>query len=183
MRTMHRAMAGLATLVIAGSFLGCGDLGRAPTGPDPSAAALLDVSTNSASTVTTNDRVPFAGMVVVPCANNGAGEVVAVSGTLHVLTHQTLSSSGNVHVKVHFQPQGATGVGLTTGDQYRGTGVTQEETNLNGPLPITDTFIDNFRIIGPGPNNNLLIHQTIHITINANGVVTAEVTNISVECR
>jgi hypothetical protein len=174
-----RVVAALATLGLAGSPLGCRDFARDPTGPNAMSASPVF----AASTITTNQQVPFAQIVIVPCANNGAGEPVLISGTLHILQHQTVSDAGNVHVKVHFQPQGAGGVGLITGDAYRATGVTQEEFNINGPLPITDTFINNFRIIGQGPDNNLLVHQTIHITINANGELTAEVVNTSVECR
>ena len=76
------------------------------------------------------------------------------------------------------------GVGLTTGDTYNATGVTQEQDSL----PLTNgatefTFINNFKIIGQGPDNNLLIHQTVHVTVNANGDVTTTVDNLSVECR
>jgi hypothetical protein len=183
MGTIRRGVAGLTAVIIAGLLLGCGDGAGGPTGPDRFASPLLGLSANSASTITTNDQVPFSFTVFVPCANGGAGEDVFVSGTLHVLTHQTISSSGNVQVKVHFQPQGATGVGQTTGDTYHATGVTQEEFNQNGTYPFTDTFVNNFRLIGPGPNNNLLIHENLHITINANGVVTAFVDNFSIECR
>ena len=175
----RRIMAGLATVIVAGSLLGCGDTGTGPSRP----TAMSAPPVFAASTVTTNQQVPFAQIVFVPCANNGAGEPVLISGTLHILQHQTLSDAGNLHIKVHFQPQGASGVGLVTGDEYRATGVTQEELNLNGPLPFTDTFINNFRIIGQGPDNNLLVHQTIHFTINANGELTADVVNTSVECR
>src|SRR3989442_10493065 len=66
-----------------------------------------------AITSTTNLEVPLAISVLVPCANGGAGEVVDVSGTLHVLLHFTLSDSGRVTLKEHFQPQGASGVGGT----------------------------------------------------------------------
>jgi hypothetical protein len=45
------------------------------------------------------------------------------------------------------------------------------------------TFINNFRLIGQGPDNNLQVHQTIHTTINANGTVTSVVNNTSVECQ
>ena len=136
-----------------------------------------------ATTVTTNEQIPFELIAFVPCANGGAGELVLVSGTLHVLTHQTIDTQGGVHAKTHFQPQGATGVGLTTGDTYHATGVTQEHFNFNASAGFTDTFINNFRIIGEGPDNNLLVHQTIHVTITPNGDVTSEVLNTSVECR
>jgi hypothetical protein len=134
-----------------------------------------------ATTVTTNEQIPFSLIAFVPCANDGAGEEVLVTGTLHVLEHVTIDARGGLHVKIHFQPQGATGVGLTTGDTYHATGVTQEHFNATGVF--NDTFINNFRMIGPGPNNNLLVHQTIHITITPNGDVTSDVVNTSVECR
>jgi hypothetical protein len=136
-----------------------------------------------AITVTTNEQIPFSLIDFVPCANGGAGEEVLVTGTLHVLTHVTIDARGGLHVKLHVQPQGASGIGLTTGDTYRGTGVTQEHFNFNASGGFTDTFINNFRLIGQGPGNNLLVHQTIHVTVTPNGDVTSEVENTSVECR
>ena len=139
------------------------------------------VARAEATTVTTNEQIPFSLIAFVPCANGGAGEDVLVTGTLHVLSHVTIDAKGGIHVKQHFQPQGATGVGLTTGDTYHATGVTQEHFNATGGF--TDTFINTFRIIGQGPGNNLLVHQTIHVTVTPNGDVTSEVVNTSVECR
>jgi hypothetical protein len=52
-----------------------------------------------------------------------------------------------------------------------------------GPLPITETFVNNFRIIGDGTGNNLLVHSTFHITVNAAGVLTAFVDGFRSECR
>jgi hypothetical protein len=180
MGTMRRAVAGLTTLVVGGSLLACGDAARGPTGPGPLTGPLL-----SASTAITNDQVSFAQVAFVPCANNGAGEPVLISGTLHVLIHETISDAGQAQFKFHFQPQGASGVGLTTGDTYRATGVTQQTTtvDLTDGAPLEFTFINNFRIIGRGRDNNLLVHLTVHITVNANGELTAEVVNTSAECR
>ena len=183
MSAIRRAVAGLTTLVVGGLLLGCGDVAQGPTALSPSASPLLNASANSAFTQTTNEQVPVTIFVFVSCANGGAGEVVALQGDLHILSHVTVSNSGNVHVKVHFQPMGISGQGLTTGDKYQGTGVTQEQFNSNGPLPITDTFINNFRIIGQGPGNNFLVHATFHITINANGDVTSVVDNFKAECK
>ena len=133
--------------------------------------------------ITTNDFVPFAQINLVPCANGGAGELVLIQGTLHIQQHITINNN-RATIKSHFQPQGGEGVGLTTGDKYNPNGVTQEVDTL----PLTGgaaefTFINNFRIIGQGPDNNLLVHQTIHTTVNANGTVTSVVDNTSVECR
>lgn len=134
-----------------------------------------------ATTVTTNEQVPITVFAFVPCANDGAGELVLLTGTLHVLTHVTIDDQGGLHVKQHFQPQGLSGVGLTTGDTYRGTGVTQTE--FNATAATEQTSINNFRIIGQGPDNNFLVHSTFHVTVNANGEVTTVVDNFSTECR
>jgi hypothetical protein len=43
--------------------------------------------------------------------------------------------------------------------------------------------VNNFRVIGPGKNNNLLIHENMHITINESGEITSDVDNVSIECK
>jgi hypothetical protein len=147
------------------------------------ASSLAAAVSAQATAITTNDFVPFAQINFVPCANGGAGELVRISGTLHIQQHITINGN-RANIKSHFQPQGAGGTGLTTGDTYNATGVTQEQDSI----PLTNgaaefTFINNFRLIGQGPDNNLLVHQTIHVTINANGDVTSTVTDTSIECR
>jgi hypothetical protein len=135
----------------------------------------------AAETYTDNVRIPYEFYVYVPCAAGGAGEDVYLSGTLHMLFHTTLDNSGGYHSKYHFQPQGITGTGLVTGAKYQATGVTQGMDN--GKVGFESTFVNNFKIIGQGPGNNFLIHENFHITVNANGEVTAYVDNFSVECK
>src|SRR5690242_2161923 len=53
--------------------------------------------------------------VHVACANGGTGEDVLLSGSLRVVFHVTISSSGHVTVKNRVQPRGIRGTGLTTG--------------------------------------------------------------------
>jgi hypothetical protein len=133
-----------------------------------------------AETFTVSTTFPISFVVFVPCANGGAGEDVFLSGNLHDLFHITINDN-SLHVKVHDQPQGISGTGLTTGVKYQATGVTQEEFNTS--FGVTDTFVNNFRIIGQGPGNNLLVHDNFHITINANGTVTAIHDNFRVDCK
>jgi hypothetical protein len=134
-----------------------------------------------ATTVTTNEQVPITVFAFVPCANDGAGELVTLTGTLHVLTHVTMDDQGGLHVMQHFQPQGISGTGTTTGDTYRGTGVTLTE--FNATAGVEQTSVNNFRIIGQGPDNNFLVHSTFHVTVTPDGDVTTVVDNSSVECR
>ena len=152
------------------------------------ATMLLTVSVAGAAlsqalSLTTNDFVPFAQAVLVPCAADGAGEMVLVEGVLHIQQHITINNN-RATIKSHFQPQGAGGVGQTTGDKYNAVGVTQEVDTL----PIVGgaaefTFINNFRLIGQGNDNNLQIHQTVHVTINANGDVVNTIDNTTVDCN
>lgn len=134
-----------------------------------------------ATTFTDNVKVPIDIFVFVPCAAGGAGEFVVLSGTLHMLFRTTIDSRGGFHSKFHFQPQGVSGTGLTTGAKYQATGVTQGTDN--GKVGFVSTFVNNFRVIGQGPGNNFMIHENFHITVNANGEVTAFVDNFRVTCR
>jgi hypothetical protein len=137
-----------------------------------------------ATTVTTNVQMPVEPFIQdVPCANGGAGEDISLTGTLHVLIHTTEGPGGKFLLKEHFQPQGVSAVGLVTGDIYRATGVTQDVTNNNVQAGETTSFVNNFRMIGPGKDNNLLIHEVAHATVHPDGTVSVSFDRMSVECR
>jgi len=141
------------------------------------------VAFSQALTITTNDFIPFSQLVFVPCANGGAGEDVLVEGILHIQQHITINNN-RATVKTHVQPQGADGVGQTTGDSYNAVGLTQEVDTIALTGGATEfTFINNFRLIGQKTDNNFQVHQTIHVTINANGDVTNSVDNTTIDCN
>jgi hypothetical protein len=127
-----------------------------------------------------NTSFPIALNVFVPCANGGAGEVVALTGELHDMFNVTVDSNG-LRLDVHDNPQGVSGRGLTTGDKYQATGVTRLNLNFAGAIELT--FVNNFRIIGQGPGNNFLVHDNLHLTVNDAGDVTAFHDNFRTECR
>jgi hypothetical protein len=139
------------------------------------APAHAAVQVNSGQTISLS--------VFVPCAAGGAGELVDLSGTLHTLI-TFAANKNNVAGYLHSQPQGISGVGETTGDKYQATGVTLE--SFGGSLQngqFNQTFVNNFRIIGQGPGNNFLVHETVHITVNANGSVTVFHDDFSAACK
>jgi len=149
------------------------------------ATAMTIIGAHSVTAeVTQNISVPLDGFsVFIPCANNGAGELVIFQGNLHVLLSFTINNN-RVSGKDHFQPQGLTGTGNVTGDKYQGTGVTQSMFSgslVNGQFE--STSVNNFRIIGQGPGNNYLVHEIAHITINANGLATVFFDSLSVDCK
>jgi hypothetical protein len=125
-------------------------------------------------------QVPFALDVFIPCVPEDAN----LSGTLHALLHLTLDAGGGFHGVVHFQPMGVSGVGLTTGLKYQATGVTETtESFASSGAPFDSTSVDNFRIVGQGPGNNVLVHALTHYTVTANGDLTAAVLQASAECK
>jgi hypothetical protein len=130
--------------------------------------------------VITNDMasIGFAGFV--PCANGGAGEILSGRIDVHNLVTSTVNDN-HTSDRFQFQPHG-TMVGAITGDAYRVTGVTQgtsSESLQNGHYTLT--YVNSFRLIGPGPGNNLLVHETAHMTIDGD-VVVVEHDNLSIEC-
>jgi hypothetical protein len=133
----------------------------------------------SASAATQSSTFPIDIFQDNPC--NNPPTTIELTGDLHKVSDVTMNSAGGFHVKTQFNPQGVTGVDLTTGATYQGTGVTNNEFNINVGQQIL--FINNFRIIGEGRVANLLIHEVEHTTINANGELTSFHDNVSTECK
>lgn len=146
-------------------------------------AMLAIFITPANAAVQVNDKTDITLQVFVPCAAGGAGEIVDLSGPLHTLITFTINGN-NVSGVEHFQPQGISGTGETTGLKYQGTGITATSfrTSLQNGQANT-TFINRFDIIGQGPSNNFVIHETAHITFNADGTVTVFFDNFSIECK
>jgi hypothetical protein len=146
------------------------------------AVAVL-TATPVQAVVTENDSIDIDLVVFVPCANGGVGELVELNGPLHILLTFTINGN-NISGKTHFQPEGISGVGLDTGDRYHATGVTQD--HFKGSLSngqFNQIFVNNFRIIDQDPGNNFLVHENFHLTITANGAVTAVHDNFSIDCK
>jgi hypothetical protein len=145
-------------------------------------SALLSVPADAA--VQVNDVSDINLTFFVPCAAGGAGELVDLSGPLHTLITFTINGN-NISGMAHFQPQGIVGFGESTGDKYQATGVTKDS-SFKGSFQngqFSQTYVNNFRILGQGPGNNYLVHETIHITFNADGTLTVFHDNFSVDCK
>ena len=133
--------------------------------------------------VDTNMSFPVTISFFIPCAVGGAGEVVTLNGNLHVLISTTVNAN-HISSDMHFQPQGISGVGSVSGDKYQATGITRFsfEADVAG-FPFNTTSANNFKIIGQQSGNNFLVHENFHLTVNADGTVTANIDNFSVECK
>lgn len=136
-----------------------------------------------AATTTINMTNQINATLFVPCANDGAGEFIQVTGDIHSLIHFTFNDN-HTTIESHSQPQGVVGVGLTTGDTYHGTGVSQNDITFQSDGATSEvTVVVNFRFIGPGPGNNLLVHNVLHNTVNNNGELTSSQASFSADCK
>lgn len=138
----------------------------------------------AAAEASTHITQPFNSSLLISCANGGQGETVALSGEVEIVSHSSTDANGGVHLSMHVRPSSVTGVGATSGLTYRGTGggLVSQFDAADG-FPAVYTMINNFRIIGQGPGNNVLMHMTIHVTMNDSGDQTAQVDLSSQECK
>jgi hypothetical protein len=121
----------------------------------------------AASSGTTIDRQDVTGEPVV-CPDT----VLAVtSGVFKIVTHETLTPSGAYHLGVEANAQGIKAV-APTGATYQVPGGFRMETNLT-PGATTQTEVDVLNVVGQGSAPNFTVHGVVHLTVDANGNVTA----------
>lgn len=117
--------------------------------------------------------VPLDQTFFITCANEGAGEYVRFTGGFHIVYFSKENAAGGRTVYGHYQPQNAVGIGLTTGNEYRGTGSRKFSFTTNGT---TQSFVDvnNFNLIGKGGVGSQLLQVRVNFVVNANGDVTVQ---------
>jgi hypothetical protein len=121
------------------------------------------------ATVVENSRNPFV-FFIPPCN----GEAIEGSGIFHLVVSSTVTPSGRVSGTFHINAKGK-GVGLVTGAKYEWNDAINESFSFDSEdgAPFTDTFTQNFRLIGQSDVPDRRINVRFHITINANGEVTS----------
>lgn len=142
--------------------------------------ASLFPSTSNSKVILQTD-MPLFTTVLVPCAAQGAGEIVDLIGKTHAVFAVTHDSDGGLHIMIHFNNAGVSGTGLTTGNKYQSSGGDHFVSNSGRPGN-EFTFVNSFLMTAPGPGNNLRVHELVHVTTDTNGDVTAAIDNTTVDC-
>ncbi len=144
---------------------------------------LLAVAAAGATT-TLNQTIPFTTTAFNQCTD----ELVAVRGNLHTTSRLTVSGD-RIHtgVTVHF-----TGVRGTTpaGALYTMMDVENQQSNFStdfAPSEFTAERTMNLTRLGEDgafvDGDDLRVHVIAHMTVNANGVITADKFDARADCR
>ena len=196
MSALLRSRATLLALLSATFMAACAEAPSQPVARtrSPNSGMLADVTatldgTNAASGQlgTTTDKVnlniPTGFHAQNPCAGGRFGEIVVFTGNQHLVFSQTSTANGHLSTMIHWNADDVTGIGQYTGFAYRATGVTQDHVVSNAPLPYTETMTNNYHIIGQGQATNMDLKETTHVTVDANGNVSAWVTDYTFVCQ
>ncbi len=131
----------------------------------------------------TSTKVPYTATVFVPCAADGEGEWVDLTGFQRVVRRSVPDSRGGLHVTVAFHAMGVSGVGQTTGDRYQATGGSEHVFNASDAGAAEFTTINTFFVIGRGRGADFLTHQLIHVTFGPDSLQVVNLDRVWVECR
>jgi hypothetical protein len=117
-----------------------------------------------------NLRIPFERTVKNPCN----GERVRISGMVLLVSNVTITKSGRFSATFHRNYSNLVGVGLDSGDEYRGGGTARSTQNgfLGSLYPATSSEREMLTLAGRG-RNRFRITTHLHMTIDANGRVHA----------
>jgi hypothetical protein len=139
----------------------------------------------SLQTTVINSRTTFAldGVIFVPCALDGAGESVRFFG--NVKAHMHLTDNGNTNI-LNFTAvlSESFAIGLSSGLEYQNVSVSVDRsTTSDTGYPMQFTTNARVRFIGPGPRNDLILVESLHVTVNADGTTTVEKGDSLVLCK
>lgn len=137
---------------------------------------LLGVLAPSASAATSRDLVTFR-TTVRACS----GERVHLSGQVLLIDHFFRGPNGRRHDNFTLVPRHVIGTS-SSGVTYHAVGGLRETFNVTSGGAFTDTFTTQFIVVSENGDGNTLIVETFHITVAANGELTALFDHFQARC-
>lgn len=137
------------------------------------------VARAQATTVTSNASFPFTETAVT-CDD----VYITLTGKMHVLAHVTTDAQGGRHAILQINTEEVKGTDAA-GNNYVSSATNNNDLNEAGTAGSQSehTITTKFLLVGKGNLPDLLVKTTMHVTINADGEMTAEVTNVVAQCR
>ncbi len=120
--------------------------------------------------------VPVDAVVLSTCAEN-----VHVTGDM-VESTSIVTKNGITHFSFHVRAH-LDGVGVTSGESYTLNASTLEEQNSKGDFPAEANIVLHELLVSRGGSPNEKVTIRIHITINANGDVVVDRSDMSDDCE
>ncbi|HVJ20340.1 MAG TPA: hypothetical protein VM686_33220, partial [Polyangiaceae bacterium] len=109
------------------------------------------------------------------------GEFVTVQGAFHGHVHETIDPQGRYHFNIQFRPFNVTGTGQTSGTVYSLRGAANNQFSGEGAAEFS--FVNDFKLIGPGPHNDLTVHIPSEFGVSETGALDPFVGGGTAECK
>ena len=126
---------------------------------------------------------PVDVMVYNPCN----AEWVWLTGTMHILYHDNLTPSGQLHWETRISYHNVRGIGMTSGKTYVGVGVDQ---GGGGTIESSQTPVhyhafsqNTMSLIGPGRLENYKVFMNFHLSVTPDFEWHAHFENFRFACR
>ncbi|MDB5102616.1 MAG: hypothetical protein JWP91_305 [Fibrobacteres bacterium] len=125
-------------------------------------------------------------VMVIPI--NGAilgcnGEMIPITGELLITSHTVINGQGETRIRFHNAFRNVTGVDAAGNEYVLAAASTNGFEVIPGPDATVSTNTSDMVLVSKGSGENLQVHLNIHTTVTPSGDVTAEVFNITSECR
>ena len=137
---------------------------------------------SGAQTQNSIELAPYASTLFIPCANGGAGEDVTLTGTVKIVRQEMYNNQRFTFI-LHAVPQGVTGVGLSTGDNFTAIGGSQE--TVTGTIEYggqySATYIQQMRFTGQGIS--FIVKYKFHVAVTSNGEISTRIDEEKIECN
>jgi hypothetical protein len=145
-------------------------------------AACCCAVVSAQSTRASSATAPFALVLFSPCT----AEPVAITGTTHLTQRVHVDEDGDTYFMDKIHTEGLKGVGLLTGDSY--VFGHAEEFIFISKTPQTEFTHELYERVyrirnGAEFRDDFYVRLKQHLTINANGVPTADFNEGQVDCR
>jgi hypothetical protein len=128
--------------------------------------AALAVPVSAAQAGTTVQTVTFDA--TFPLCN---GDLIHLTGPLLITISATSTPSGGLVFGIHVQPQGVTGVDLTTGTVFQASGLTRDLIVISPSGGFTETFVNQFHLQATGGAQSFIVTELFHVTVTPDGTV------------
>jgi hypothetical protein len=107
--------------------------------------------------------------------------MINVTGSLHITQRALVSASGQTHSKFHFRWADMRGQGMTSGTSYSASGILNSSFHEGAGL--NSTLVSMFILRGHGSSPDLHVHETAHVTMNANGDISVDRFETDIRCN